>query len=208
MYIIVFVFHLVLLSIPYSWLPTSLFLLDTGSFLWTTTSCRTCHRTFLPGFHGLGECVVFLVAEYWDTVLEWKCWFSIIFWRVFACVSIVAFVCVCFVVSRRAPAAKQTHSAEISEIVPAHARAHTHAEITSAPLSCGGDECDADSLLLLRHNKYTDTQVCMFVCLLFWVYVTSGCQSCIPTCILVCLRMYIFVLFFIVLSEYTLQLVA
>ena len=49
---------------------------------------------------------------------------------------------------------------------------HTHAsadvEITRTLLSCGGDECDADSLSLLI-------------------------QSYIPTCILVCVCVYIFI---------------
>ena len=63
------------------------------------------------------------------------------------------------------------HSSEISEIVPAHTRVRAHAEITCMPLSCGGDECDADSLSLLI-------------------------QSYIPTCILVCLCMYVFVIYF------------
>jgi hypothetical protein len=52
-------FIFVLLSIPYSWLPNSLFLLDTGRLIWAATSCRPCHRTFLPGFHRLGECACF-----------------------------------------------------------------------------------------------------------------------------------------------------
>jgi hypothetical protein len=49
----------VLLSIPYSWLPNSLFLLDTGSLICPTTSCRPCQRTFLPGFHRSSECACF-----------------------------------------------------------------------------------------------------------------------------------------------------
>jgi hypothetical protein len=51
-------FLFVLLSIPYSWLPNSLFLLDTVGFFWTATSCRPCRRTFLPGFR-LRECASF-----------------------------------------------------------------------------------------------------------------------------------------------------
>jgi hypothetical protein len=44
---------------------------------------------------------------------------------------------------------------------------HESCEITRTPLSCGGDECDADLLSLLR-------------------------QSYIQTCILVCMRIYLF----------------
>ncbi len=42
-------------------LPNPLFVHDTGSFFWATTRCRSCHPTFLPGFHRSSECV-FLVA--------------------------------------------------------------------------------------------------------------------------------------------------
>jgi hypothetical protein len=64
MYICMF-FWFVFLRIPYSWLPNSLFLLDTGSFICTTTSCRPCHRTSLPGFHRFGEsaCLSWLSTE-------------------------------------------------------------------------------------------------------------------------------------------------
>ncbi len=62
------------LSIPDSGLPNSLFLLDTGTCVCTTTSCRTCQPTFLPGFHCLGECACFLwlFTEYcaWVKVLN------------------------------------------------------------------------------------------------------------------------------------------
>jgi hypothetical protein len=44
---------------PDSCLPNSLFLLDSGDFIWTTTSCRPCHPTFLPGFHRFSECACF-----------------------------------------------------------------------------------------------------------------------------------------------------
>ncbi len=58
MYIFV-LFCFVLVSIPYSWLPNSLFLLDTGSLVWTATSCRPCHPAFLLGFFCLGKCACF-----------------------------------------------------------------------------------------------------------------------------------------------------
>jgi hypothetical protein len=55
-----------LLSLPDSCLPDSLFLLDTVIFDCTTTSCRPCQPTFLPGFHRLGEfeCFSWVFTEY------------------------------------------------------------------------------------------------------------------------------------------------
>ncbi len=53
------VWLLAFLSIPCSWLPNSLFLLDTGSLICPTTSFRPCQRTFLPGFSGFRECACF-----------------------------------------------------------------------------------------------------------------------------------------------------
>jgi apolipoprotein N-acyltransferase len=52
---------------------------------------------------------------------------------------LLAFVCVCLChgVHRQT----NRHSRGISEVVPAHTRSRTHAEITRAPLGCGGDEC-------------------------------------------------------------------
>ena len=58
-------------------------------------------------------------------------------------------------------------SSEISEIVSAHTHACTHAEMTRTRLSCGGDECDADSLSLLIHtyiHRHTSMHVCLVVC--------------------------------------------
>jgi hypothetical protein len=87
--------------------------------------------------------------------------------------------CVCFFVSRCAPADR--HSREISEIVPAHTRAHARAESTRTRLSCGGDECDADQLSLLIHihtNMHASVSVCVFI--LFFVlevYLTSVCLT-------------------------------
>jgi hypothetical protein len=54
------------LSIRDNCLPNSLFLLDTVPFICTTTSCRTCQPTFLPGFHRLSEfaCFSWLFTEY------------------------------------------------------------------------------------------------------------------------------------------------
>jgi hypothetical protein len=109
-------------------------------------------------------------------------------------------VCLCHGVHRQT----NRHSREISEIVPAHTRAHALAEITRTPLGCGGDECDADSLSLLIHthiHRHTSMHVCLFAFLsipyIWWPNCDSLSlliQSYIPTCILVCLCMYIFVL--------------
>jgi hypothetical protein len=75
------------------------------------------------------------------------------------CVCVCVCVCVCHGVHRQT----NRHSREISEIVPAHTRAHTHAEITRTPLSCGGDECDADALSLLMHTyTHRDTSMQVF----------------------------------------------
>jgi hypothetical protein len=51
------------LSIPDSCLANSVFLLDTGDFGCTTTSCRPWQPTFLPGFHRFSECVCFGVYK-------------------------------------------------------------------------------------------------------------------------------------------------
>jgi hypothetical protein len=48
------------LSVPYSWWPNSLFLVDTGVLICTTTSCRPWKPEFLTGFHCFRECVCFL----------------------------------------------------------------------------------------------------------------------------------------------------
>jgi hypothetical protein len=45
--------------LAYSSWPNSMFLLNTGPFICTATSCRTCHRVFLQAFHRLSECACF-----------------------------------------------------------------------------------------------------------------------------------------------------
>ncbi len=113
--IYLFFFLFVFLSIPYSWLPNSLFLLDIGILICPTTSCRPCHRTFLPGFHRFCEyaCFSWLSTEmlclsasvdflsFLDMYLP-----AILVLRVCVCVFSVA--CVCVFVSRCAPADEQT----------------------------------------------------------------------------------------------------
>ncbi len=61
----------------------------------------------------------------------------------------------------------------------AHARAH--AESTRTPLSCGGDECDADSLSLLRQS-YIQTYIhCVcacrysYICLFAFLSIPDSC---------------------------------
>jgi hypothetical protein len=124
----VYMYIYVLLSIRYSWLPNSLFLLDTGSFLWTTTSCRPCHRTFLPGFHRFRECVFSWLSTEILCLSE-----SVDFPSLFdVCLPVffVLLVCVCVFSSHVVYRQTNRHSREISDIVPAHTRAHTHAEIS------------------------------------------------------------------------------
>ncbi len=134
-------------------------------------------------------------------------------------------MCVCVFWCHGAHRQTNRHSREISEIVPAHARvrshahtcAHAHGEITRTPLSCGGDECDADSLSLLIHT-YIHRHTSMDVCLLAFLSIPDSwlpnsdslsllMQSYMTTCILVCVCMYIYVLFLVCFSDDTLQLV-
>ncbi len=114
------------------------------------------------GLSSLSWVCVFFVAEYWDTVVECECWFCIITWLVFACVLSVAcswesVFCVTVCTGR------QTYHSDTLE------------------LRC--DECDADSLSLLR-------------------------QSYMQICILVCMCTVYICYLFVCLSEYTWQLVA
>ncbi len=80
-------------------------------------------------------------------------------------VSLVLLVCVCVFLCHGVHRQTNRHSREISETVRAHMRVCEHAEITRTPLSCGGDECDADSLSLLIHIYiHRHTNACLFVC--------------------------------------------
>ena len=126
-------------------------------------------------------------------------------------------MCVCVFLFHGVHGRQKDTSREISEIVPANTRACTHVEITHTRLSCGGDECDADSLSLRIHiykHRHTSMHVCVFAFLIIpdsWLphsdLLLLLIQSYIPTCVLVCLFMYVNVLFFVCCSECTLQLV-
>jgi hypothetical protein len=124
-------------------------------------------------------------------------------------VFVVMLVCVCVCVCLCHGVHRQTnrHSREISEIVPAHTRAHTHAEITRTPLSCGGDECDADALSLLIRiyiHRHTSMHVCLFAFLMIpdsWLANSDSLsllmQSYIPTCIYCIIYIYIYIYIYI-----------
>jgi hypothetical protein len=62
-------------------------------------------------------------------------------------------------------------SREISEIVPASTHACAReAEITHAPLNCGGDEFDADALSLLMHiHTNMHASVSVYVCICYFL---------------------------------------
>jgi hypothetical protein len=162
MHVCLFVF----LSIPDSWLPNSdsLSLLDTGRLICTTTSCRSCHWTFLPGFHRFSECACF---SWLSTEILWLSesvdFLSIL--DMYLPVFLVLLVCVCVCLCHGVHLQTNRHNRQISEIVPANTRAHAHAEITRTPLSYGGDECDTDSLSLRIHihiHGHTVIHACLF----------------------------------------------
>ncbi len=150
------------MSIPYSWLPNSLFLLDTGCFFCRTTSSRTCQRTFLPGFHRFSECAWFTWLSTETLFLSESADFLSLLdmcWPVF----LVLLVCVCvFFWCHGVHRETNRQSRELSETVPAHTRTHAQAEITRTRLSCGGD---ADTLSLCIHiciHRHTVMHVCLF----------------------------------------------
>jgi hypothetical protein len=154
MYIFV-LFVIVLLSLRYSWLPNSLFLLDTGSFICTTTSCRPCHLTFSPGFHRLCECACFSWLSTEILCLSESVDFPSLF-DMYLPVLLVLLVCVCKFLSHGVHWQTNRHSRKISEILPAHRRAHTHAEISLTQPSV------VTSVTLIRSRSsytytYTDT---------------------------------------------------
>jgi hypothetical protein len=199
----------------YSWLTTSLFLLDTGILFCPTTSCRPCHPAFLPGFHRLGVCVCLSWLSTEILCLS----ASVVFLSLldmYLPVFLVLLACVCVFLCHGVHRQTNRHSRDISEIVPTHTLVCAHAGITRTPLSCGGDECDADSLALLIHTylqRHTSMHVCLFdflsirdSSLLNSDSISLHIPAYIRTCILVCVCMYIFVLF--CFSEYTSHLVA
>ncbi len=124
MYIFVH-FLFVFLSIPSSWLPNSLFLLDTGGFICPTTSCRSCQRTFLPGFHRLGECACF---SWLSTVIlclsESVDFLSLL--GMYLPVFLVLLVCVCVCVCVTVCTGRQTDAEERDRRNSTSTRARTH----------------------------------------------------------------------------------
>ncbi len=88
-------------------------------------------------------------------------------------------MCVCVFLCHGVHRQTNRHSREISDIVPANTRAHTHAEITCTRLSCG---CWT---LIRSRSSYNHTYqhaylcVCVCICLFFFclfccVYLASG----------------------------------
>ncbi len=111
--------------LPYSRLPNSLFLLDTGSCLCLGTSCRPCHPAFSPGFHRFSECACFswLRTEILCLSESVDC-LSLL--DMYLHVFLELLVCVCVFLCHGVHRQTNRHSREISETVPAHTRAHTH----------------------------------------------------------------------------------
>jgi hypothetical protein len=100
----------------------------------------------------------------------------LIFYHFLTCICLCFQCCLCVcVLCDGVHRQTNRHSREISEIVPAHSRARTHMPRSRAhPWAAA-----VTSVTLIRSRSsythtYTDTQVCMFVCLLFWVYLTAG----------------------------------
>ncbi len=157
----------VLFSIPYSWLPNSLFLLDTGIYIWATTRCRPCHRTFLLGFPRFRECACYSWLR-----TEILCLSEVfIFYHFLTC------ICLCF----------QCCLCERVWVVTSVTLIRSRSSYTCT---------------------YTDTQAFMFVCLLFWVYLTAGGLTLIRSrssynhtyqhaylCVCACIFLFFFCLF-------------
>ncbi len=83
------------------------------------------------------------------------------------------------------------HFYEHARQVSAHTR--VHAEITRTPFRCGGDECDADSLSLLRQSYAQKYILCVCVCVCVCIYIYISClfaflskpYSCLPNSVTV-----------------------
>ena len=135
-YICYFLF--VFLSIPYRWLPDSLFLLATGGFIWCTTSCRSFRRIFLPDFHRFSECACFT-------------WLST---EILCLSASVDFLSLLDMYLR------------ISEIVLAHTRAHTHIQRSLAhPWAAVVTSVTLFALAPYAHiHTQTHKYACLFAC--------------------------------------------
>ncbi len=137
---------------------------------------------------------VFLVAEYWD-LPEWQCCFSINTWHAFAFVPSFACVCVCIFLCHGVHRQTNSHSGDISEIVPAHTHALVQRWLAHPWAAVVTSMTLIRSRSLYTHT-YTDTQVCMFVCLFAFLSTPDSWLSYLWFALaLVCLCMNIFVLF-------------
>jgi hypothetical protein len=163
-YVFVFLLCFVCFSIiPYSWMSNSLFLLDTGGFICPTTRCRPCHRTFLPGLHRFSECACFAWLSTEILCLSASADF-LTFLAMYLSVFSVLLMCECVFLCHGVHRQSNRHSREISEIVPACAHMQRSLAHPCAAM--------VTSVTLIRSRSsytytYTDTQACMFVCLLF-----------------------------------------
>jgi hypothetical protein len=140
-------------------LPNSLFLLDTDSFIYPTTSCRPCHPAFLQGFHRFGECVCFSWLSTRILCLSKSVDF-LSFLYMYVGVFLVLFVCLC-VCLLCLGVHRQTnrHRREISEILPTHTRACT---------TVARDHSDTLGFVLAPHTHIharTHKYVSLFACL-------------------------------------------
>ena len=94
----------------------TLCLLDTGIFICTTTSCRPCHRTFLPGFHRFGECACFSWLSTEILLLSESLMKVLIFYHYVTCaVFWVLCVCVCVFLCHGVHRQTNRDSKQISE---------------------------------------------------------------------------------------------
>ncbi len=113
MYVYMYIYTYFVLFRPYSWLPNSLFLLDTGGLVWPSTSCRPCRLTSLPGSHRLGECscLSWLITEilYFSESVDFLSLLDM-YWPVL----LVLLVCVCVRLCHGGHRQTNRHSSERS----------------------------------------------------------------------------------------------
>jgi hypothetical protein len=189
-----FFFPVCFSSITYRWLSKSLFLLDTGPFICPTTSCRSCHRTFLPGFHRSSECSCFS----WLCTVILECFLP--FLDMYLSVFLVWLVSVCACSCVTVCTGRQTDTVTLElrwwrvwrwfALAP-----HTHIHTRTHKLACLF-VCFSD------YTGHTSVHFCLYAFLSVpdsWLPDSDSLslliQSFIPTSVLVCLCMYLFVLF-------------